>query len=86
MRPSLRNAGAIQCKQYKATIMAGLSQLLHARQLAQTGHCVCKYMQLEHEHVEAVERYWLFCFVVALSSATDVRPQCSAALREPAPM
>lgn len=49
-------------------------------------HCVCKYMQLEHEHVEAVERYWLFCFVVALSSATDVRPQCSAALREPAPM
>ena len=23
-------------------------------QLAQTGHCVCKYMQLEHEHVEAV--------------------------------
>ena len=51
-------------------------------QLAQTGHCVCKYMQLEHEHVEAVERYWLFCFVVALSSATDVRPQCSAALRE----
>lgn len=27
-------------------------------QLAQTGHCVCKYMQLEHEHVEAVERYW----------------------------
>ena len=21
-------------------------------QLAQTGHCVCKYMQLEHEHVE----------------------------------
>lgn len=55
-------------------------------QLAQTGHCVCKYMQLEHEHVEAVERYWLFCFVVALSSATDVLPQCSAALREPAPM
>lgn len=55
-------------------------------QLAQTGHCVCKYMQLEHEHVEAVERYWLFCFVVALSSATDIRPQCSAALREPAPM
>ena len=53
---------------------------------AQTGHCVCKYMQLEHEHVEAVERYWLFCFVVALSSATDVRPQCSAALREPVPM
>lgn len=55
-------------------------------QLAQTGHCVCKYMQLEHEHVEAVERYWLFCFVVALSSATDVRPQCSAALCEPVPM
>lgn len=26
-------------------------------QLAQTGHCVCKYMQLEHEHVEAVERH-----------------------------
>ena len=26
-------------------------------QLAQTGHCVCKYMQLENEHVEAVERY-----------------------------
>ena len=24
-------------------------------QLAQTGHCVCKYMQLEHEHVEAVD-------------------------------
>lgn len=35
---------------------------------------------------QAVERYWLFCFVVALSSATDVRPQCSAALREPVPM
>ena len=32
------------------------------------------------------QRYWLFCFVVALSSATDVRPQCSAALREPVPM
>ena len=64
-----------------------LSQLLHATgSWLKTGHCVCKYMQLEHEHVEAVERYWLFCFVVALSSATDVRPQCSAALREPAPM
>ena len=40
-------------------------------QLAQTGHCVCKYMQLEHEHVEAVERYWLFCFVVALRSVVQ---------------
>ena len=37
-------------------------------QLAQTGHCVCKYMQLEHEHVEAVERYWL-CFALLLRSA-----------------
>ena len=55
-------------------------------QLAQTGHFVCKKMKLDQENVEAVERYWLFCFVVALSSATDVRPQCSAALREPAPM
>ena len=55
-------------------------------QLAQTGPCVCKYMQLEPEHVEAGERYWGLCCVVALSSATDVRPQWSAALREPVPM
>ena len=66
--------------------MAGLSQLLHARAAGSDRPLCLQVMQLEHEHVEAVERYWLFCFVVALSSATDVRPQCSAALREPAPM
>ena len=53
-------------------------------QQAQTGHIVCKYMQLEHEHVEAVERYWsvnqrrcemhvaharFFCFVRAAGDA-----------------